>query len=120
MSVPSLTTLTGIQPLNPVCQCLTVGVAFPLIIWFGARGSLTGKPLKAALCLGRLSYPLYSIHYPLIYLYIYWLHTGQHPFGTWPWATPIALFCIAIVLSSIILLAYDEPLRRWLGGFMRR
>ena len=120
MSVPSLTTLTGIQPLNPVYQCLTVGVAFPLIIWFGARGTLTGGRQQAVDFLGRLSYPLYSVHYPLIYLYIYWLHTGQHPFGTWPWATPIALFCIAIVLSSIILLAYDEPLRRWLGGFMRR
>ena len=119
MSVPSLSTLTGIQPLNPVYQCLTVGVAFPLIIWFGARGSLTGGPLKAVDFLGRLSYPLYSIHYPLIYLYIFWLNTGQHPFGTWQWSTPIALFCIALALGSIVLLAYDEPLRRWLNASKR-
>lgn len=115
MSVPSLSTLTGIQPLNPIYQCLTVGVGFPAIVWLGARGSVSGGRLKAVDFLGRLSYPLYSIHYPLIYLYIHWLNTGQHPFGTSPWATPCAIFIIAIVLATTVLLCYDEPLRRWLS-----
>lgn len=115
MAVPSLSTLTGIKLLNPIYQCAVVCLGFPAIVWFAARGKVDGSRRSAVNFLGRLSYPLYAIHYPLIYLYIYWLNTGQQPFGSSPWSTPVALFFIAIALGILCMLCYDEPLRRWLG-----
>ena len=115
LAVPSLTTLTGVKILNPLYQCLVVSVAFPAIVWFGARGLVDGKFRSAVGFVGRLSYPLYAVHYPLIYLYIHWLMIGAQPFGPLPWATPVCLFFIAIFLGVVSLLCYDEPLRRWLS-----
>ena len=115
LAVPSLTTLTGVTILNPLYQCLVVSVAFPAIVWFGARGLVDGKFRSAVGFVGRLSYPLYAVHYPLIYLNIHWLMIGAQPFGPLPWATPVCLFFIAIFLGVVSLLCYDEPLRRWLS-----
>ena len=115
LAVPSLTTLTGVKILNPLYQCLVVSVAFPAIVWFGARGVVDGNFRSFVGFVGRLSYPLYAVHYPLIYLYIHWLMIGAQPFGPLPWATPVCLFFIAIFLGVVSLLCYDEPLRRWLS-----
>ena len=115
LAVPSLSTLTGIAVLNPLYQCLVVCLAFPAVVWFGARGVIAGRYRSLVAFLGRLSYPLYAVHYPLIYLYIHWLMVGKQPFGASPWATPIALFFIALILGTLCLLCYDEPLRRWLS-----
>ena len=90
---------------------------FPVLIYVGARGTVGGKEKTAADYLGRLSYPLYAVHYPLIYLYIHWLNTDSHPFGPYAWSTPVALFVIAGVLATVCYKFYDEPLRciltRW-------
>lgn len=120
LSVPSLTTLFSVQPLNPVYQCLVVCLAFPLIVWYGATGSVRGRARCVVSFIGRLSYPLYAVHYPLIYLYIHWLNTGQRPFGSSPYAAPIAIFFMAILLAVVCMLCYDEPLRRWLGRRERK
>ena len=115
LAVPSLSTLTGIAVFNPLYQCLVVCLAFPAVVWFGARGVIAGRYRSLVAFLGRLSYPLYAVHYPLIYLYIHWLMVGKQPFGASPWATPIALFFIALILGTLCQLCYDEPLRRWLS-----
>ena len=65
--------------------------------------------------LADISYPLYAIHYPLIYLYIGWINADVHPFGTAVWATPLALTAIAILLAYLLMRCYDKPLRRWLS-----
>lgn len=96
-------------------QAACVCVFFPAIIWFCARGTVSGRQQRAVSFLGRLSYPLYAIHYPLIYLYIHWINTDRHPFGAKAWSTPVALSLAAVGLATVCLLCYDEPLRRRLG-----
>lgn len=113
--VPSVSTLSGWAPANPLYQSFCAIVAFPAIVWFGARGVVSGVQKSVVVYLGKLSYPLYAIHYPLIYLYIHWINTGQHPFGTYAWSTPIGISVIAIALATICFKFYDEPLRRWLS-----
>jgi len=113
--VPSISTITGFAPANPLYQCACVIIAFPAIVWFGARGVVSGLEKSVVIYLGRLSYPLYAIHYPLIYLYIHWINTDQHPFGPYAWCTPVALAIIAITIATICFKFYDEPLRRWLS-----
>ena len=96
-------------------QVLCLTVFFPAIVWVAARGLASGRKEKVIRFLGRLSYPLYAIHYPLIYLYIDWINKGLHPFGEAAWTTPVALGVIALALGTFFLLCYDEPVRRFLN-----
>ncbi|WP_148139814.1 acyltransferase family protein, partial [Akkermansia muciniphila] len=47
---------------------------FPLLIILGASGRIT-DPVTDKVCrfLGQISYPLYMVHYPFIYLYFAWV-----------------------------------------------
>lgn len=101
-------------------QLCCIFVAFPLLIWWGARGKKQGFGQKSARFLGRLSYPLYAIHYPLIYLYIHWINTDSSPFGKMPWCTPVALFVIAVTIAIVFMLFYDEPLRKTLSSYLKK
>lgn len=103
-------------------QLCCIALAFPFIVWVGARGVVAGGMSAVAHLLGRISYPLYAIHYPLIYLYIHWINTHQSPFGPYGWCTPVALFCISLLAAYLLARFYDEPLRRKLSrwqGFFR-
>ena len=103
LAMPSFSWLSGWSHFNAWYQLICVIILFPLIIYFGARGVVGGAQQKIASNLGRLSYPLYAIHYPLIYLYIYWINTDQHPFGPYAWSTPVCLAVIAITLAWLIM-----------------
>jgi len=110
LSVPSL----GGAKLYYELFCVAVG--FPAIIWFGARGkALTVTAERVISYIGALSYPLYAIHYPFIYLYIGWINKGIQPFGSQPWATPAAIYVICVALATLCLYFYDLPVRRWLS-----
>ncbi len=110
--VPSF---TSVEPhLKVIYELFCVVIAFPMIVKFGACGIASTKSLGAIRFLGRLSYPLYAVHYPLIYLYIHWISTGQHPFGEAEWATPVAVGVISLLLGTIAMLCFDEPVRKWL------
>jgi len=108
LSVPSL------GEYKVYYEVLCVAAGFPLIIWLGARGNVSNGSFvqKAVVYLGNLSYPLYAIHYPFIYLYIGWIGSGAQPFGPYVWCTPVAISLICIVLASLLFKFYDEPLRR--------
>lgn len=99
---------------DTVFQLLCVGVAFPLLVWHGAGGRVSAPMASATRWLGRLSYPLYAVHYPFIYLYIHWINRGRMPFG-WPgWMVAVGLFVWCVGLAAAVTVFYDEPIRRWL------
>ncbi|WP_445732230.1 acyltransferase family protein [Mariniflexile sp.] len=60
--------------MNGLYDSLTVIFIFPLIIYIGANGKNKSK-LTNKICafLGDISYPLYIIHFPFIYLYCAWV-----------------------------------------------
>ena len=123
LTVPSFSWLTAWKNANVWYQIICITMIFPVLIYVGARGAVGGKEKAVADYLGRLSYPLYAVHYPLIYLYIHWLNTDSHPFGPYTWSTPVALFVIAGVLATVCYKFYDEPLRciltRWFTTISR-
>lgn len=98
-------------------EIFCVAICFPAIIWFGARGTVKSKGgNRVVSLLGEISYPLYAIHYPFIYLYIGWINSGAHPFGPQPWATPVVISIICIVLAVLLSRFYDRPVRKWLSS----
>jgi peptidoglycan/LPS O-acetylase OafA/YrhL len=97
---------------------LCIGVAFPLLVWAGARY----QPPSARLCrfLGDVSYPLYVIHVPLFGLaeWALWM-TGRTPASAGPLAG-LLLLALAIGASWLLARTYDPAARRWLGSKLLR
>ena len=90
---------------------------FPGLIWIGARGSVDGWRQRAVSFLGRLSYPLYAVHFPLIYLYISWVGRDGAPYKGYdqPWTAAIITIAASLLIATLCMLFYDEPLRKWLS-----
>lgn len=90
---------------------------FPGLIWIGARGSVEGWRQQVVSFLGRLSYPLYAVHFPLIYLYITWVRQDATPYQGYdqPWLAAIITIAASLFIATLCLLFYDEPLRKRLS-----
>lgn len=113
LGVPYLTS----EDTETIYQLICVFSFFPTIIWFAARGIVSGWRQQAVSFLGRLSYPLYAIHYPFIYLFITWVGRDGHPYVgyTHPWTAVFLTVAASVLVATLCLLFYDEPLRRWLS-----
>ena len=88
---------------------------FPLLVWLGASGRTTDRG-STRICkfLGDISYPLYIIHYPFMYLFYAWVWREGLSFSqAWPMA--VAVFVGSILLAWLCLKLYDGPVRRWLS-----
>jgi len=107
--------------MNGLYDTLCFALFFPLIVFFGASGKTTGK-YTTRICkfLGDISYPLYMVHYPFIYVYYAWVKNDNLTFSeSLPGA--IALLIGSIILAYACLKLYDEPVRRFLTKrFLRR
>lgn len=68
--------LEGAEPIctNGAYEAFCIIVAFPTLVWIGASGTTTDKK-STQICkfLGDISYPIYVIHYPFMYLFYAWL-----------------------------------------------
>lgn len=102
--------------LNSLYEFICIAFIFPALVWLGASGSASGITQKANRFLGELSYPLYIVHYPIMYIFYAWLI--KNDIYTLSGCLPVALLVIAssILLAYICLKFYDEPIRRWLSG----
>lgn len=101
--------------MNGIYDAACVLFLFPAIIILGASGKTTDK-VSTQVCkfLGDISYPLYMVHYPFIYLYYAWVKNNQLTFiESLPGA--IALIIGTIALAYICLKYYDTPLRKYLS-----
>lgn len=100
--------------MNGIYDTLCAVVFFPLIVYLAASGQTTDKT-TTRICkfLGDISYPLYMVHYPFIYLYYAWVKNENLTFEqSLPGA--IALVVGSVVLAYLCLKLCDEPVRRYL------
>lgn len=101
--------------LNGLYDALCVIVVFPILIYLGASGRAPSKT-SSRICkfLGDISYPLYMVHYPFMYLFYHWVW-GNNPTTSQIWPVVLVLFFGSILLAYLCLKLYDEPVRRWLS-----
>jgi peptidoglycan/LPS O-acetylase OafA/YrhL len=81
----------------------------------GASGEVKGK-FTSQLCkfFGDISYPIYIIHYPMIYIFTAWVVDNKVPMQeAWPQALLLIVSAFAVAYGSLKL--YDIPVRKWLA-----
>ena len=112
-SVPYIAS-SGSISLNSLYEFVCIAFLFPMLVWLGACGTASGTTGKMNRVLGELSYPLYIVHYPIMYIFYAWLiknniYTLDNCLGV------AALVIVSsITLAFLCLKLYDEPVRRWL------
>jgi peptidoglycan/LPS O-acetylase OafA/YrhL len=100
---------------NCLYEVICIAAVFPLIVWLGASGSADGKTAKANRLLGDISYPLYIVHYPIMYLFYAWLIEKKYYTLQDCWGVALLVVVSSILLAFLCLKLYDEPLRKWLA-----
>ena len=118
-SVPFFPSVGGIC-VNGIFEMCCIMLIFPVIVWLGASGVTTDKA-STGVCkfLGDLSYPLYIVHYPVMYLFYAWLIKNQLYTVADTWQVVLLVFAVNITLAIVALKLYDEPVRRWLAAKLR-
>nr|WP_321408408.1 acyltransferase [uncultured Carboxylicivirga sp.] len=107
--------------INGLYDSLSIIFVFPLVVYIGASGEIKGKMAsKISRFLGDISYPLYIIHYPFIYMYMAWIAKNQDFIDSAPLGkTTMILISISVLLVTVALAyalfkLYDVPVRKWL------
>jgi Predicted acyltransferases len=95
-----------------LAEMLFVILLFPLIIAFGAGTVATGWVSKLCAFLGDISYPLYMLHYWMIWI------LGNYA-ATNPGQQSLYIYSGVILVASVVLAwtalkFIDEPVRKWL------
>ncbi len=99
---------------NWLAESLVVLFYFPLIISLGAGANIARKGMhKACLFFGKISYPLYTTHIPVIWSFGHY-YTANKP-DTHQLFYIISISTVLLVIMAYaIMVVYDIPVRRFL------
>lgn len=99
---------------NGLYEALVILLVFPAIVYLGANSEVKDKR-ASRLCkfLGDISYPVYLVNYPIIYLFTGWISRTKYSFAE-SWEVAILVFATTMTLSYALLKCYDIPVRSWL------
>ena len=98
---------------NWVTEPLIVIFYFPLLLALGA-GTVAGpRAHKISALFGEISYPLYMIHYPFIWIFMSYVETQKPTLSNMMAITAVGTLLL-IALSYAVLVYVDAPIRRWL------
>ena len=98
---------------NGFYEAALVAVLFPLIILSGANSSIGKMEMAACKVAGRISYPLYILHFPFLLIYMNFV-TFKKPPTTTAYLAGASAFVIVLALAWLAVNIYDEPVRKWL------
>ncbi|WP_158826879.1 acyltransferase family protein [Mucilaginibacter lacusdianchii] len=108
-----------VDKLNRFTDPLIVLFYFPFLVALGAGAGLGSQFTKFCRFLGDLSYPLYMIHYPFLWLFLSYLEVKKPSMTQMEIMIPIAaLFLIA--LAYLIMRFVDLPIRKYLKHKMSK
>lgn len=116
-SVPYISPLKNMDiSVNSLYEVVCITVVFPFVVWLGACGvSSGGVVTRMNRILGDLSYPLYIVHYPIMYVFYAWLVEKKYYTLQDCWSVAALVVILSIMLALLCMKLYDEPVRRWLA-----
>ena len=96
---------------NGIYEAFCIIIAFPILLWIGASGTTTDKK-STQICkfLGDISYPIYVIHYPFMYLFYAWLIKNQLFTLGETWQVALCVYAWNILFAYLCLKLYDDCL----------
>lgn len=101
--------------LNTIYELFCILFLFPAIVYIGACGK-TQKGIYKTICnfIGNISYPIYIIHYPIMYLFYSWVWQHNYSFSE-VWQVCVILLFVIIAMAWAALKFYDTPVRKFLS-----
>jgi peptidoglycan/LPS O-acetylase OafA/YrhL len=107
------------KQVNWLTDSVVVLFYFPLLVALGAGAPLT--PRYAPLCrlLGELSYPLYMVHYPFLWVFLSYVEKHKPSLPTFALLIPIGMLLL-LLLAYATLVLVDSPLRAYLTRKLAR
>ena len=112
-AVPYLPSMTPVCA-NGVFESMCIIVIFPVLVWLAASGQTTdAKSTTICTFLGNISFPLYIVHYPFMYLFYAWLIKQQIYTLDECWPIALGLMAWNVAVAYVFLRCYDLPVRRW-------
>ncbi len=98
--------------LGPLYDLLFAMVLAPLLVWLGASVEPPAALQRPARWLGDLSYPVYAIHYPLMFLWLGLAKRAHLP----AWVQVSGYFGLVVIAAWLLNRWWDRPVRRWLNA----
>jgi len=102
---------------NGLYEAFCILVVFPILVWVGASGSTTDiRSTQICKFLGDISFPLYMVHYPFMYLFYSWLIKNKLYTFAETWQVSLCVYIGTLFVAYLALKLYDEPVRKWLAA----
>ena len=115
--------IEGQEPfcMNGLFEAFCIVLVFPVLIVLGASGATTDRH-STRICkfLGDISFPLYIVHYPFMYLFYAWLIENGYSGFAETWQMSLSVYVWNVIVAWACLKLYDEPVRQWLTKKMRK
>jgi peptidoglycan/LPS O-acetylase OafA/YrhL len=107
------------KDLNPVVEPLVVILYFPLLIVLGAGARTTASLTTICDFSGKISYPLYMVHYPFIWLFMSYMESKKP--SDYEVTTVIVFGVLSLIaFAYAMMVAIDIPVRQRLKTFMTK
>lgn len=104
---------------NYITEPFIVIVIYPLIVCLGAGSTLNNGLRKLCNFSGNISYPLYTTHFAVIWMFANYYNTRKPSFEYISWVMVIGtIFCVGF--AYLVLKLYDEPVREYLKARLKR
>lgn len=99
---------------NGLCEAACIIFVLPAVLLAGA-GTTEVRGWIGRVCrfMGEMSYPLYIIHYPFIYIFAHW-KWQTNPDAFHVGLVAAGLYLGVTALAYVMLRWYDRPVRAWL------
>ncbi|MEN0054778.1 MAG: acyltransferase [Mucilaginibacter sp.] len=121
ISISALLVLVFIIPYsdktNSIVDPLVVIFFFPLLVALGAGAKLRSAYTSICGFSGNISYPLYMVHYPFIWLFMSWVELKKPTLNNMVVVMAIGLVLL-IGMAYLVMIYIDEPIRRYLKNKM--
>ncbi|MDF7813816.1 acyltransferase [Hymenobacter sp. YC55] len=106
------------KQVNWLTDSVVVLFYFPFLVGLGAGAQLTTRYALLCRFLGKLSYPLYMVHYPFLWVFLSYVEKYKPSLSTFAFLIPIGMFCLLLLAYGTLVLV-DSPLRAYLSSKLR-
>jgi len=98
---------------NWITEPILVLFYFPLLVALGAGSALNPSLKKICNLSGEISYPLYMVHYPFVWIFLTYVDDVK-PSASLLWVLIPVSVLLLIVFSYLVMRFLDIPLRKYL------